>query len=172
MHRCIRAAGCIGLLLACKREEAAADDLASRPRDLPQAQSIGDRFAEPEFVPKRTVHIKPEDVLPIPQIEASFDPRKFEARNPGPPRELLRAKHLRLAHAEPLVPNAGIVEVLSDGTDDAKVLEAHLVDFDEGPIAQLVPPSGAVSSRSSASHVPRRPSTARCRRSSYTRMAR
>ncbi len=88
--------------------------------------------------PVREVVITLEDVEPMEVVDIKEVPAPaYSVGKVGRPRELFRAKHLRLSDDAPMAKNRGIVEITDGPGFEAKTLEAVLVDFETGEVARF-----------------------------------
>ena len=133
-------------VLACdssEREQPAASAEPQAPK-----QDVGTTPPVPFSVhpvakPKRETTIRIEDIKEIEVIDLKVsEPPDFTQGKVGRPRELLRAKHLRLSAGSPMAKNRGLVLVTEGPGYRAKTLEAVLVDFKTGEVARFADARG------------------------------
>lgn len=144
-----------GVVLACRSSEREQPVAAAEPHA--QKQDVGTKpppapfSVHPVATPKREITIRIEDIKEIEVIDLEVsEPPDFTQGKVGRPRELLRAKHLRLSASSPLAKNRGLVLVTEGPGSRAKTLEAVLVDFKTGEVARFADAHGPIAGMDAA----------------------
>lgn len=111
------------------------------PELPPEPENVGIPFDDP--VSDKTITLSQVETVAVKPLEVIEKPQWTKGTF-GEPRELLRAKHLRLSDDTPMTANRGIVEITDGRGFDAETLEAVLVDFETGEVARFADAFGSM----------------------------
>jgi len=111
------------------------------PAAPPEPEDVGVPFDEPAS--DKTIALSDVETVAVKPLRVVDDPQ-WNKGSLGKPRELLRAKHLRLSDDTPVTDDRGIVEITDGPGFDAKTLEAVLVDFESGEVARFADAFGSI----------------------------